>query len=135
MTSGPSGTSALPPIYPLASLGDAFTRLYFLEKHIRAADKMLARRFTAAIDEMRVRLEREFDPLFSAVSVCTEVLPRLPRCLKCGKVSHETRAGAAEHALTFQMIDELRGRSRMNVFRCQFGGNAWHVGRSKERHV
>ncbi len=127
-------STALPPIYPLASLGDAFTRLYFLEKHIRAADKMLARRFTAAIDEMRVRLENEFSPLFDAVLLLTDELPKLDRCV-CGKISHSTRAGAERQALSLYVVNtdpsKLDGK-RLRVYACGLEKRPhWHVGHSR----
>lgn len=127
-------STALPPIYPLASLGDAFTRLYFLEKHIRAADRMLARHYTVAIEEMRVRLEREFDATYAAVETITEHLPRLLRCA-CGKISHATEESAGRQLAALFIVNKDPSRieaERLNVYACpvarRLGREVWHTG-------
>lgn len=124
----------LPPIYPLRSLGDAFTRLYRLEKHLRAADRMLARRYTDAIEEMRVRLEREFDAVHSTVEVITEHLPKLPRCA-CGKISHATEESAGRQLAALFVVNKDPSRieaERLNVYTCpvarRLGREVWHTG-------
>lgn len=125
-------SAALPAIYPLASLGEAFTRLYFLEKHIRAADRMLARRWSLAIDEMRVRLEREFDALWDAVQWLTEDLPALGRCA-CGKVGHPTREAAERQARALFVVNatpEKIEAARLRIYSCAQGA-AYHVGHSR----
>ena len=119
---------SLPPIYPLPSLRAAVERLAYLEKHIRAADRMLARYRSDVIEEMRVRLEREFDGLFLALETRTEVLPILPKCSACGKVSHRNLASAERHAQVFAVIDKRQDRRLVDVFRCRFGGSSFHVG-------
>src|SRR5690349_11939248 len=87
----------LPPIYPLPSLTAAWARAAYLEKQIRAADRMLARRHSDAIEAVRVRLEREFDALWLGLEVRAELL-RLPKCTACGKVDHPDQASAQRHA-------------------------------------
>lgn len=137
MTLGPSrAIAALPPSYPLPSLGAAFTRLYFLERHIRAADRMLARRWSRAIDEMRVRLEHEFDALWDAVQWLTEDLPALGRCrCRCGKVGHPTPEGAERQARALLIVNatpEKIDLKRLRIYPCPQGtATTYHVGHSR----
>jgi len=123
--------STLPPIYPLPSLARALTRMAYLEKHLRAADRLLARRYSEVIEETRVRLGFEFDALYAAVCLLTEELPTLPRCAACGKISHRGWSSARRHLALFDVINKHPGQ--MRVYRCKSGGDGLHVGHVHKR--
>jgi hypothetical protein len=109
---------------PLRSrpIREATARLRLLEEQIRQLDDELERlraigADASGTDKERVRLERRFNALHDAIGFVNTVLPRLPRCVVCGKASHATLEGAKAHLAALDAISP-RGHTSPRMTLC-----------------